>query len=59
MIGVLLLYTAFVTPFEVCMLARDNNDFRHPLFVLNRISDTVFISDLCINFNLAYVPLQQ
>ena len=55
-----LLYTASVTPFEVCLLPsvalqdllRSPNDFG--LFAMNRLVDLFFTVDMCFNFFLAY-----
>ena len=50
LILVLLLYTTYVTPYEVAFLQSKLN----VLFVINRFVDLVFILDLIRNFNVAY-----
>lgn len=46
----LLVFTAFVTPFEVAFLETELN----ALFVINRFIDSLFLCDLIINFMLPY-----
>jgi hypothetical protein len=43
---VALIFTAIVTPFEVCFLGPPE-DILEPLFLLNRVIDLIFISDVC------------
>ena len=51
LVGLLLLFIALVTPFEVAFLpAAEAPD--EPLFVVNRLLDAVFIIDLCLQFFL-------
>ena len=45
-----LLYTAFVTPFEVSFLV----DSSLGRFVANRVIDVIFSADICLQFFLAY-----
>lgn len=55
-----LLYTATITPYEVCLLweepkfSSDVGSWLTPLFVLNWIVNLVFIVDICFNFFLPY-----
>jgi CRP-like cAMP-binding protein len=49
-VGIALLFTATVTPFEVAFLGSGIN----ALFVINRLFDLVFITDIWVNFHLAY-----
>ena len=48
----LLGFTAVVTPFEVAFL---DTDWKTALFWVNRLVDFLFICDLVMNFNLAYL----
>lgn len=45
-----LMFTAIITPFEISHLSSEIN----PLWVTNRIVDTVFITDLILQFFLVY-----
>ena len=45
-----LVFTALVTPFEVALLPPSGI----ALFIINRIVDCVFISDICMQFFIAY-----
>eukprot|EP00959_Pyramimonas_sp_CCMP1952_P078592 1642670-Pyramimonas_sp.AAC.1 len=54
-LGVLLLYTAFITPYEVAYLATTISDVNGlVMFCINRVIDSFFFVDLFFNFNLAY-----
>ena len=46
-----LLFTSFVTPFEVGLLRHDFQTMQ-ALFLINRAVDIVFVSDVVFNFNL-------
>lgn len=50
-VAVLLLFTAIVTPFEVCFL---EPEWRSALFWINRLVDLSFILDIVVNFHLSY-----
>lgn len=51
-----LVFTAFVTPYEVAMLETELNE----LFWINRCIDVVFVIDLCMCFFLAYrLPMKR
>lgn len=47
--GVALIFTALVTPFEVGFLPPSTNG-SDPLFIINRLIDTVFIIDMVLQF---------
>ena len=49
----LLLYTATVTPYEVCMMW-DTKLFGSPLYVINWIVNALFIVDMVMNFFIPY-----
>jgi hypothetical protein len=49
----LLLFTAFVTPFEVAFLSEGEAKV-DGLFVINRLVDCLFAYDIWVNFNLAF-----
>ena len=51
LIGLLLVYTALVTPYEVAFL---ETTWPSVLFVINRFVDLCFLTDLVMNFFLAY-----
>ena len=52
-LGVLLLYTAFITPYEVAFLATSiDSKSAQTMFGINRIVDLFFFTDLFFNFNL-------
>jgi hypothetical protein len=51
--AVAMLWTAFVTPFEVGFLAAAE-DVTSPLFIVNRLIDTVFIVDMALAFFVPY-----
>ena len=48
---VCLVFTAVVTPFEVGF---SETRLYHPMFVINRIVDLVFVADIVVNFRLAF-----
>jgi hypothetical protein len=56
----LLIYTAIVTPFEVCVLrtmpldALHTNPGQTTIFIINRVVDIFFLMDMVLNFFLAY-----
>jgi hypothetical protein len=61
--GILLLYTATWTPFEMAFLATDdssmdrfvaNQMYLEPMFLLNRAVDAAFIVDIILVFFLPY-----
>ena len=49
---VCLVVTMILTPFEIAFL---NVTFNHPLWWLNRLIDALFLLDMGVQFNLAYV----
>ncbi|GMH60073.1 hypothetical protein TrLO_g2224, partial [Triparma laevis f. longispina] len=53
-----LIFTAFVTPYEVALLDSECDYFNvmtwDPLFAANRVIDLVFLKDMCMQFFLAY-----
>ena len=49
----LLLYTATVTPYEVCMIW-DHSVINSPLFVVNWLVNALFIVDMVMNFFIPY-----
>ena len=49
-----LLWTAFVTPFEVGFLSSGEEEFTSALFIINRTVDSVFICDMFMSFFLPY-----
>ena len=52
-----LLFTATITPFEVCVLTPTplHQMLRDPLSWLNRLVDVVFVVDIVLNFFIAFV----
>ncbi|KAH8063568.1 voltage-gated potassium channel [Aureococcus anophagefferens] len=50
-----LVFTAIVTPVEVGFVVQARPNPRTPLFWINRAIDCVFLKDIVLNFNLAYV----
>ena len=55
LVGLLLVYTAIVTPYEVAFL----EPYVGVLFVLNRFVDLCFLADLVMNFFLAYYDAEK
>ena len=50
-----LVFTAFVTPFEVALFSHNADGYEGPLnFTLNRIADSIFVLDIILNFFLPY-----
>jgi hypothetical protein len=54
-VGVALLFTATVTPFEVAFLEISFDS----LFVLNRIFDAIFMFDIYIQFHQAFYDTEK
>ena len=52
-IGVVLAFTALVTPFEVAFLPSPTTAM-DPLFIINRFVDTLFIIDIYLNFTMMH-----
>ena len=52
-ISIAILFTAFVTPFEVSFLPMTTTPM-DALFVLNRFIDGIFVVDMALNFVLVY-----
>ena len=48
-----LIFTALFTPFEIANLPPSKSALSE-IFIINRIVDTIFIADLCLQFFLAY-----
>lgn len=53
-ISLSILFTAFVTPYEVAFLPIATNAL-DVLFIVNRVIDAIFIFDMAINFRLVFV----
>ena len=55
---VALIFTAFVTPYEVALLESEAEYFDLTtwdlLFTVNRLIDLIFLKDMCMQFFLAY-----
>ena len=51
-----LFYVALVTPVEVAFIDSPVGDakWRNPIFLINRLLDCIFITDMCLQFRLAY-----
>ena len=49
-----LMFTAFVTPFDVAFLNPPDSLWESPLFIFNRVIDIIFIIDLLLQFVLQY-----
>jgi hypothetical protein len=49
-----LVFTAFVTPFDVAFLHPPESLWESPLFIFNRVIDIIFIIDLLLQFVLQY-----
>ena len=47
-----LIFTATVTPYEVCMMWGDTEI--EGLFIVNQVVNLIFIVDICFNFLLPY-----
>ena len=47
-----LIFTTFVTPFEVALLGRDDEDWA--LYWANRFVDMIFLTDMLLQFVLIY-----
>ena len=55
LVGLCLLFTATFTPYEVAFIEKDAlNIEMDARFVLNRVVDLVFLTDICFNFFLPY-----
>ena len=49
-----LFYVALVTPVEVAFIPSPEEKWSNPIFLVNRLLDVIFITDMFLQFRLAY-----